>query len=1018
MASVAELSNAVFLAAVVIVLLNSVTIGGKQLKCIVVSDAARMPEGQLKPFVESRGIPAESLRCCECNSVCKKLDEMEAHLKSLGNPSRELGLLFHKVKKLEMSWEDVEDLKRNVNKMQKEIQTLRQELAEYQSVDQNAPSNLLQRIPRPSLDDVIKKVEVEQDNIRRLQTEVAKVKSDRGDLRESFERMKREVAMERSATNRTVTSIRAYARRLTRLLTPELEQAMTSLPKRLARIDSLDRAGQRVIGILRASRSFSDIYTGNEKNASEAEEVAPSDPQRADDQIKDESTKFIVDSARDPREEIRGNVSQRLPNTTTEYATGTVTPSGDSTAFKASQTLPEGEQSQRLLGEGVKEIEFVGTEGRFSFTLSGDEVVACREYESTNDPLSPAPCSDFLNDTEHASVAGSERATLAPQDSPDREWPLEHAMTLLTAQVLDLRKSIAASRLGDKVARLEKHAAGVDASLSQLDHLISACEANVTRAFGTTGTEVSNMTELIEETLQTFDAQEFRNVKNHTACLQKSVGVFRDSIDTILAKLKGMELDLASFAENFTASHEAFRQEQKGNVGSIESWLLTLNDSLASGATETRNELNKLEGLSHLLDTRISELDGRFQKAASLAVQLNETLTHLNVEVRKLSEEYNSTIAKTDLLLREKINELERDFTSGIERVNEVVQNMTEVADQLPLFYGWHPDDSKGCPGLKLLATDEQMVLSTDFGRFRAPNLTTDLLPTDSVVRFRCAPAGRHRLVGPEELRCLEGGRWSHRPPVCQPLPTLEQLLIADKVSVVVPSIHHDSVLEEDEWTSTDDDGNLVLRPGAKMRLTCLYPRARGDVVWLHNGRSVPQGAHLSWASEAKLRDFAYRMSIGAATPDHSGEYSCQGPDGKRHSVKIKVAEVECDRLKAPLNGLVVTSPLGRVLVGSRARFSCHLGHHLVGRQEIVCLGNSRWSDQTPTCEEIENYVPAEGACRRPDIPLGMVVSPDQKWYDNDSKVYYSCDGGQTLVGMPTAICQNGAWMGRNRRCL
>lgn len=1023
MASVAEFSNVVFLAAVVMVLLNSITTGGMSLKWIVVCDATVVPEGRSKSFAEPAGKAGDPSRRCECcGGVLETLDEIDKRLTSLGNPAIELQSLLHRVKGLEISWTDVDDLKRDVTSMQKEIQALNLRLAEGQSADHNVPSNLLQSVPRPSLDEVMKKVEVEEDNIRRLKTEVAKGKSDRGDLRESFERMKREVAMERSETNRTVASIRAHAKRLTRLLTPELEKAMTSLPKRLARIDSLDRAGQRVIRILRAARSFSDNYTMDQKDVAEPQKVAQSILQQADDQIEDESIQFIARSAGDSGGEIRGNVSQHLLNTTAEYAAGTAIPSGASTAHNTSQALSEGEESQSLFGEVVKEIEFVGTEGSFSFTLSGDEVVACREYESIKDPLSPSaastPCSDFLNDTEHTSVGSPESATLEPHYAKESEWPLERAMTLLTAQVLNLRKSLAHSRLDDKVSRLEKHAAGVDESLTQLDHLVSACEANATRAFDATETAFANITELVEQTLRTFGAQEFTIVKNHTANLENSVGFFRDNVDAMLVKLKGMELDLASFAENFAAAHEAFRQEQKDYVGSVESRFLTLNDFLASAATDIRNELNKFEGLNHLLNTRISELDVRFQETTSLTVQMNETLSYLNAEVKELSKDYNSTIAKTDILLHEKINELERAFTGEIERVNEMMQNMTNVADKLPLFYGWHPDDSRGCPGLNLLATDEHVILSTEFGRFRTPNLTSDLLPTGSVVRFRCLPAGTFRLVGPEELRCLEGGRWSRRPPVCQLLPTLEQLLIADKDSVIVPSIHNDGVFEEDEWTSTDDDGNLVLRPGAKMRLTCLYPRSRGDVVWLRNDRSVPQDAVLSWASEAKLRGFAYRISIGAAKPEHSGEYTCQGPDGKRHSVKIKVADVECERLDAPPNGLVATSPLGRVLVGSRASFSCHLGHHLVGRKEVVCLGNGRWSDATPTCEEDENFVPPEGACQRPTIPPGMAVQPDQKWYDSGSRVNYSCDGSRTLVGMPTSLCHSGAWIGLTRSCV
>ncbi|KAL1420634.1 hypothetical protein MTO96_023883 [Rhipicephalus appendiculatus] len=266
-------------------------------------------------------------------------------------------------------------------------------------------------------------------------------------------------------------------------------------------------------------------------------------------------------------------------------------------------------------------------------------------------------------------------------------------------------------------------------------------------------------------------------------------------------------------------------------------------------------------------------------------------------------------------------------------------------------------NDAADCPGLDVLAGDDRLVLSThNSGRYRAPHLPSYPLPVGSVVRFRCVPAGSHKLIGAAEIRCLGAKRWSSKPPRCHPLLTLDQIMdfAAGNTTNMTPSILYDKLVD-DELASADDSDNLVVRLGANLRLKCLYPRKRGNVTWLHNG-TFPSDAALAWVKEgpADLGENAYVLEINRTSPEHSGTYRCETSEGTNHSITIKI---------------------------------------------------------------LDHFSLPEGSCLRPVVPDGFSVSPDKDWYETGTRISYSCQGGKLLVGMPNAICHEGQWMGKNRRC-
>ena len=55
-----------------------------------------------------------------------------------------------------------------------------------------------------------------------------------------------------------------------------------------------------------------------------------------------------------------------------------------------------------------------------------------------------------------------------------------------------------------------------------------------------------------------------------------------------------------------------------------------------------------------------------------------------------------------------------------------------------------------------------------------------------------------------------------------------------------------------------------------------------------------------------------------------------------------------CPDLTAPENGAVMVN--GR-RTGDTAEYSCNVGYELVGDQTRMCMSNSQWSGQTPSCQ-------------------------------------------------------------------
>lgn len=941
--------------------------------------------------------------CKCCSDVLKAVEGFEERLELLGEQVSSVISMSHELQMLNLNVQgDIKDLKDSVNTLQNR--------------GQSVVSNLLQPIPWTSLGEVHKKIEEDESKIRRIQADVSEMKADRNGLRETVERVKRDLQQDMLHTNQSIAAVYAETKLLAQVLTPAMRRIMASLPIKLAKIERLGKAGQRVMELMSFSQRETKVPNTNEDHSFERNKASSSPTQNIQQSVSTEVSETSTG------EENDGNELQGYPSPPGRVSNPFPIPYLNVSMFRDGQSLAadnesyvSGNFSNTFLNDGnlnqsafdgIREIEFVGSEGNFTIMMSESGLGGCTGFATSNQSASitpSEPCDPLGDDLEKNS-----------DEWNNNELPIENVMRVMAQQLLNLQQIFKDGEWDSRISQLEDSSALLNANMSELHLLVSGRMALDTDAIREMQAIVANMSDIVNETLVKLEERVLTELEGRAA--QNT-----DNTNAVWASLQSAfnEIEEIKFGLNSSIAKEDSVRLINDSLATLEAQLLALNDSVKLARSQEIMELkSQLRNVSQSLQTPISNFDRRIQETLSLTRALKETLDNVTSWLEVVSEKANKSVIAADLKLQTRTEELSRMFSAEVEKLKQDMQNITDSLSQLPGIHGWHPDDSADCPGLNVLAADERLVMSTNpGGRFSAPNLPSDPMPVGSVVRFHCMPAGTHRLVGARELTCLGAKRWSSPPPTCESLPTLEQML-ADSSGVAVPSIAHDGLVD-DEWASADDDGRIVVRPGRRLRLKCLYPRRKGSVSWLHNNTD-PRDAAYEWIKERPNDNefHAYQMEIGSATPDHSGTYSCEAEDGKRHSLSIIVADVICEKPKSPLNGELEVTSSGPISTGEKVQFRCDMGYNLTGSEEIVCLGSGRWSGQPPTCKEIEKFVPPEGACQRPPLPEGLTIEPDKKWYESGLQASYSCKGGKILIGTSTPTCYEGLWIGRVPSCM
>uniref|UniRef100_A0A147BFX9 Putative p-selectin n=1 Tax=Ixodes ricinus TaxID=34613 RepID=A0A147BFX9_IXORI len=634
----------------------------------------------------------------------------------------------------------------------------------------------------------------------------------------------------------------------------------------------------------------------------------------------------------------------------------------------------------------VTQIEFISADVNFTVNINDSGHYGCLEHINATDGSSSRECSDFRNATGEQDEAGGRSArTLRGEE----RTPLNRVLHLLVGKVKDVHENITQLNLTHRLRSLENAAQEVNRRLTTHHDGVMSDIEDVQNRVQELGFEVRNLT---EEVIILREPQVRNGTEANGEWLQQLTtnhSEIRSLLDHALSKIGSVEHTLEHLTTENNATLRTL-QALTGSLGTVSKRVEILNTSVEDKLKERLSD-DELQSLRNVLDLKMAALNSVVNSSLNLM---------------------NRTIEKNIETLKERMDALQGALAEEEEKLKSVILNTSQASNMEMDLHGWHPNDSTPCPGLLFLGRDVNLVLTTDAGTFRSPKLSTEPLPVGSVVHFRCAHAGMFRLEGAETIRCF-AGRWSSRPPHCQPLTTLQELR-ANNGTDNFPSITYET--EDDAGYLVDERGRLVFAPGATIALTCLYPRSKGQVSWLHNG-TVPKDATSAWLAGPD-GSYAYRLRVHNASVEHSGVYACVDPGGKKHDVHVRVQEVFCEELEAPPGAAMDINHTGPMTMGTVVRFWCPLGHRLDGEAELSCSASGKWSAPVPSCPKIEDFSPPWNACSKPALPGPLSISPDHEWYKEGDRIQYKCHGGGMLIGKASSLCLQGRWIGNTPSCL
>uniref|UniRef100_A0A090XD34 Sushi domain-containing protein n=1 Tax=Ixodes ricinus TaxID=34613 RepID=A0A090XD34_IXORI len=497
----------------------------------------------------------------------------------------------------------------------------------------------------------------------------------------------------------------------------------------------------------------------------------------------------------------------------------------------------------------VTQIEFISADVNFTVNINDSGHYGCLEHINATDGSSSRECSDFRNATGEQDEAGGRSArTLRGEE----RTTLNRVLHLLVGKVKDVHENITQLNLTHRLRSLENAAQEVNRRLTTHHDGVMSDIEDVQNRVQELGFEVRNLT---EEVIILREPQVRNGTEANGEWLQQLTtnhSEIRSLLDHALSKIGSVEHTLEHLTTENNATLRTL-QALTGSLGTVSKRVEILNTSVEDKLKERLSD-DELQSLRNVLDL----------KMAALNSVVNSSLNLMNLTIEKNIE-----------TLKERMDALQGALAEEEEKLKSVILNTSQASNMEMDLNGWHPNDSTPCPGLLFLGRDVNLVLTTDAGTFRSPKLSTEPLPVGSVVHFRCAHAGMFRLEGAETIRCF-AGRWSSRPPHCQPLTTLQELR-ANNGTDNFPSITYET--EDDAGYLVDERGRLVFAPGATIALTCLYPRSKGQVSWLHNG-TVPKEATSAWLAGPD-GSYAYRLRVHNASVEHSGSLHLRGPGWK-----------------------------------------------------------------------------------------------------------------------------------------
>ncbi|KAJ6223121.1 hypothetical protein RDWZM_001666 [Blomia tropicalis] len=281
-----------------------------------------------------------------------------------------------------------------------------------------------------------------------------------------------------------------------------------------------------------------------------------------------------------------------------------------------------------------------------------------------------------------------------------------------------------------------------------------------------------------------------------------------------------------------------------------------------------------------------------------------------------------------------------------------------------------------------------------------------------TTLTIRCTQVGMYRLIGPEHVTCIDG-LWSEQFGGCVETTIHHNLSLSHPPTILYSLI--------DGTLGIDDHGRLVVLPGANLYLDCLFPKSFGQPHWNvsiipsidasysksksneHKKSETIEQAKRShstgWAIDSGSHSWKYRLAIYYATEGDTGRYTCHTPQGLKNIVpdRHRVMSVEGHRMH------------------DRIRFSCVTGFKLIGKRELRCRPDARWSDEIPVVKDTSFEI----TCAPPAKPENGHLLDGTGHYLVGDYVQYGCATGFVLSGEAMSMCQhNGTWSNMTPKCI
>ncbi|XP_069194508.1 P-selectin isoform X2 [Procambarus clarkii] len=272
---------------------------------------------------------------------------------------------------------------------------------------------------------------------------------------------------------------------------------------------------------------------------------------------------------------------------------------------------------------------------------------------------------------------------------------------------------------------------------------------------------------------------------------------------------------------------------------------------------------------------------------------------------------------------------------------------------------------------------------------------------TGAAVTYQC-PVG-NVVQGDPTRTCLPSGFWSGQAPKCK------------YVDCGAPAdIEHGSLVLVDNRTTY----------GAKVVYECeknYTIDGKNSALCSENGTWMPASPSClySWCPNVTQPlngkvELSGRRAGDTATFSCDAGYSLQGLKtvsctlgGDWSGVSPTCKFIDCGIPEEIREGQM-TLVNGTTYLGSIVKYECGDDFWLHGPEERVCLEDSHWSQEMPTCEIL--------TCDEPLLPDGGYVTGYS--FDVHEEVEYHCENGHYLTGDPIRVCtRSGDWSGDIPTC-